>query len=251
MLRTASFWGVCTHPGDRVKRPRASRVEPLYDGTVSLEERALAGLWPWEPITPRDVAEVLAGFQAPWWIAGGSAIELFLGRTTRRRYDLDLAILRRDQLALRRHLADWDLHLATPERRLYPWDGRFLELPVARFWVRRKPGTPWWLDGRLEEARGERWFYRLDERSRSPSPSSAERPTREFRSSRPRSRSSTCSSVRRPRRRPTSSPPTRSWAQQAARGSSRRSQRAAPAIRFCLCLNDSGEPKFPRYSDSA
>jgi Aminoglycoside-2''-adenylyltransferase len=164
MLRTASFWGVCTHPGERVKRPRASRVEPLYDGTVSLEERALAGLWPWEPITPRDVAEVLAGFQAPWWIAGGSAIELFLGRTTRRRYDLDLAILRRDQLALRRHLADWDLHLATPERRLYPWDGRFLELPVARFWVRRKPGTPWWLDGRLEEARGERWFYRLDER---------------------------------------------------------------------------------------
>jgi hypothetical protein len=131
---------------------------------VSLEEHAFAGLWPWEAITPRDVAEVMRGFPAPWWIAGGGAIELFLGRQTRRRYDLDLAILRRDQLAFRRHLADWDLHLATPERRLYHWDGGFVELPIARFWVRRRPGTPWWLDGRLEEARDDQWFYRLDER---------------------------------------------------------------------------------------
>ena len=131
---------------------------------MSLEEHAFAGLWPWEPITPGDVAEVLSGLSTPWWIAGGAAIELFLGRATRRRYDLDLAILRRDQLAFRRHLADWDLHLATPERRLYPWDGRFVELPIARFWVRRQPGTPWWLDGRLEEVRDDRWFYRLDDR---------------------------------------------------------------------------------------
>ena len=131
---------------------------------MSLEEHAYAGLWPWELVTPRDVAEALSGLAVPWWIAGGAAIELFLGRTTRRRYDLDLAVLRRDQLALRQHLADWDLHLATPERRLFPWDGRFVELPIARFWVRRRPGAPWWLDGRLEEARDDRWFYRLDER---------------------------------------------------------------------------------------
>jgi len=131
---------------------------------VSLEEHAYAGLWPWELVTPRDVAEVLSGLAAPWWIAGGAAIELFLGRATRRRYDLDLAVLRRDQLALRQHLADWDLHLATPERRLYPWDGQFVELPIARFWVRQRAGAPWWLDGRLEEARGDRWFFRDDER---------------------------------------------------------------------------------------
>jgi hypothetical protein len=139
-------------------------LRPLYDWRVTLEEQAFADRWPWEPITPHDVAEILRGLPAPWWIAGGAAIELFLGRQTRIRNDLDLAILRRDQLAFRRHLADWDLHLATPERLLSPWDGRFVGQPIDRFWVRRRPGTPWWLDGYLEEARADQWFFRLDER---------------------------------------------------------------------------------------
>lgn len=130
---------------------------------MSVGAPAFAGLWPWEPITPRDVAELLRPLRVPWWIAGGSAIELFLGRETRRHYDLDVAILRRDQLALRRHLAEWDLCVATPERRLERWDGQKIELPVARFWARPRPGAAWWLDGRLEEARDDRWFYRNHE----------------------------------------------------------------------------------------
>jgi hypothetical protein len=131
---------------------------------MSLEAPAFAGLWPWEPITPNDVADVLRGLPVPWWIAGGWAIELFLGHGTRRHYDVDVAVLRRDQLALRRHLAGWDLHSATPERRLERWDDRFLEPPIARFWIRRARGAPWLCDGHLEEARDERWVYRDDER---------------------------------------------------------------------------------------
>ena len=131
---------------------------------MSLEDGAFAGLWPWEPITPSDVADVLRGLPTPWWIAGGWAIELFVGHPTRRHYDLDVAILRRDQLALRRHLAGWDLHFATPERHLGPWDGRFLDPPIGRIWLRRARGAPWWCDAYLEEARGDRWLYRADER---------------------------------------------------------------------------------------
>ena len=131
---------------------------------MSLKDPAVAGLWPWEPITPGDVADVLRGLPVPWWISGGWAIELFLGEQTRHHLDLDVAVLRRDQLALRRHLADWDLHFATPERRLEPWDGHVLEPPIARIWVRRARGAPWLCDGYLEEARDERWLYRDDER---------------------------------------------------------------------------------------
>jgi hypothetical protein len=131
---------------------------------MGLEAGAFAGRWPWEPIGPSDVAELMRGLAVPWWIAGGSALELFLGRQTRRRYDLDMAVLRCDQLALRRHLADWDLCLATPERELERWDGRWLEAPISRFWVRPKPGAAWWLDGYLEDTRGDRWVYRRDER---------------------------------------------------------------------------------------
>ena len=53
-------------------------------------------------------------------IAGGWAIDLFLGRQTRPHHDLDIQILRRDQAALRGLLADWDLHLAG-DGRLQPW----------------------------------------------------------------------------------------------------------------------------------
>jgi Aminoglycoside-2''-adenylyltransferase len=131
---------------------------------MSTEAPAFAGFWPWEPITPSDVADVLRGLAVPWWISGGWAIELFLGHPTRRHYDVDVAVLRRDQQELRRHLADWDLHSATPERRLEPWDGRFLEPPIARIWIRRAPGAAWFCDAYLEEARDERWLYRDDER---------------------------------------------------------------------------------------
>ena len=131
---------------------------------VRLEADAYAGLWPWEPITPDDAAELLRGLRVPWWIAGGAAIDLFLGRPTRRHYDFDLAILRPDQLAFRRHLAGWDLCVASPDRHLEPWDGGALELPIERFWVRPKPGAPWWFDGHLEEVRDDRWVYRGDER---------------------------------------------------------------------------------------
>ena len=113
---------------------------------MSPEDAAWAGLWPWEEITPSDVADVLRGLPVPWWISGGWAIELFLGRRTRRHYDLDVTILRRDQLALRRHLATWDLHFATPKRGLAKGEGCFLESPIERNWNRRAPRAPCFCD---------------------------------------------------------------------------------------------------------
>ena len=40
-------------------------------------------------------------------MAGGWAIDLFLGRETRNHQDIDIAIFREDQFELRRHLANW------------------------------------------------------------------------------------------------------------------------------------------------
>jgi hypothetical protein len=131
---------------------------------VRLEADAFAERWPWEPITPRDVGPVLRGLPVSWWIAGGTAIELFLGRPTRRHLDLDLAILRRDQFALWHHLTGWEICVAHPDRKLEHWDGRALELPTKRFWARPRPGEPWWFDGHLAEARGDSWVFADDER---------------------------------------------------------------------------------------
>ena len=44
-----------------------------------------------------SISELMRGFDGPWYVAGGWAIDLFLGRSTRAHSDVDIAILRRDR----------------------------------------------------------------------------------------------------------------------------------------------------------
>jgi hypothetical protein len=112
--------------------------------------------------TPAEVAELLAGLAAPWWIAGGWALDLFVGSKTREHDDVDVAMLRRDQQELYRLLQGWDLRYATPERTLVPWDGRTLAPPVHEVWARRSNdgNAPWTFEVLLNEHDGDRWVYR-------------------------------------------------------------------------------------------
>ena len=133
-------------------------------------ERDYGFLWAWEPLRPAELRGLLAGLGALWWVAGGWALDLFLGRETRTHEDLDVALLRRDQFALRRHLRGWDLRYATPEHTLEPWEGSYLELPVHGIWARRSPGAtaPWTCEFLLNEARDGDWVYRRNERIKRP-----------------------------------------------------------------------------------
>jgi hypothetical protein len=70
------------------------------------------------------------GFTAPWCVAGGWSIDLFLDRVTRPHHDVELAIFREDQSLLRRHLGDWSFEKIVDGRR-EPWaSGEWLALPV-------------------------------------------------------------------------------------------------------------------------
>lgn len=128
-------------------------------------ESDLAELWAWEPPEPRDLPSVLAPLRAPWWVAGGWAIDLFLGRATRRHPDLDVALLRRDQHALHDCLPGWELRYATPEHTLESWPPALtLELPVHGIWARRPKSRGWTCEFLLDEADGNEWRYRRDPR---------------------------------------------------------------------------------------
>lgn len=78
---------------------------------------------PWEPLTPAEVSRLFAAVDVPWWIAGGYAVELAAGRPLRAHGDIDVLLLRRDQLAAQCALASWrdpaarrPRHLVPPER---------------------------------------------------------------------------------------------------------------------------------------
>ncbi|MEV6646704.1 hypothetical protein [Amycolatopsis sp. NPDC051371] len=55
----------------------------------------------WEPAPLSEVVELFSAVRAPWWIAGGYAIELAVGRAFREHADVDVLLLRRDQLGQR------------------------------------------------------------------------------------------------------------------------------------------------------
>lgn len=109
---------------------------------------------------PADAEVLFRGLDVPWWIAGGWALDLFLGRQTRPHEDLDVAILRRDLPVLRRRLASWDLHLGHGEGVIEP--GALEEMPADKhaIWCRPSLAAPWAFELLLNEAEGEEWRFR-------------------------------------------------------------------------------------------
>lgn len=139
--------------------------EPLTrTASEQAEEDAFLRLYgAWAPLDPAGVADLLAGFERPWWIVGGWAIEAFTGHQ-REHEDLDVSILTCDVPALRAHVGD-SLHLWSNDGgTLRPLDERHPE-PLAResqIWIRRHAAAPWLLDLPLTPDAGGRWTNKRD-----------------------------------------------------------------------------------------
>jgi hypothetical protein len=114
------------------------------------------------------VGELFGSFDAPWWIAGGWAIDLFVGRPTRAHDDVDVVVLRRDQDKLRAHFVAWDVQVVTQPGALQAWSGERLELPIHELWARPTPSEAWACEVLLDEVTGERWTFRRDPRVKLP-----------------------------------------------------------------------------------
>ena len=125
----------------------------------------------WVPLSLDEVVATFAGAPFRWWVAGGHALELHLGRSWRAHDDIDVGISRRDAAGLRAHLDGWDVQVAAAGT-LRAWAGEPLD--EARhennLWCRRDPTGPWELDVIVGEGDGDRWRYRRDPRVQLPWP---------------------------------------------------------------------------------
>jgi hypothetical protein len=123
----------------------------------------------WKPLTPPEVAARLGRLAAPWWVAGGYAIELFVGHAFRPHGDIDVLLLRRDQAVVHEVLSGWDIQAADPPGTLRPWPaGEWLPVGVHDIWCREDPAGPWRVQFMLDEAEGDVWTSRRDARIRRP-----------------------------------------------------------------------------------
>lgn len=122
----------------------------------------------WEAWTPWEAAERLDGVEVPWCVVGGWAIDLALGETTRPHEDLEIAVLRGDLAAIRRHLAELAVHVAGggEVRRLNPTE----ETPphLHQHWVLDTEADRWRVDLMAEPGDRETWVYRREPTLRAP-----------------------------------------------------------------------------------
>jgi hypothetical protein len=124
---------------------------------------------PWRPLAPDEVKVLLEGAPFHWWIAGGCAIENFVGRSFRSHGDIDVLILRKDRALARAWLADWDCWVADPPGSLRPWRaGEALPLSVSDIWCRRRCGDPWRFQLMLDDSDEVYWRSRRDPRVSKP-----------------------------------------------------------------------------------
>lgn len=120
----------------------------------------------WRPWRPDQVARLFAPLAAPWWMAGGWAIDLFLGRQTRAHADSDVLMLHRDQHAVQALFGGWDMQAALPPPRdetwpFQPWrPGAILDEAIHDVWCRPSPTQPWALQLMIADTRDESWVFR-------------------------------------------------------------------------------------------
>lgn len=98
---------------------------------------------PLDPLAPAEARDLLAGMDAPWWVAGGWAIEAFTG-VSRHHEDIDLSIFRRELPALRHHLGTrFHLWSASGGGLLHLAPGRAMPEHSGQVWFREHALAPW------------------------------------------------------------------------------------------------------------
>ena len=120
----------------------------------------------WNPLSPQEVGELFRDYPGFWAIAGGWALDLFVGEVTRKHGDIDIQLDRADVGILHASLPGWLLYAAHGELDL--WEpGTILPGEIDNLWCRR-PGRPWQFQLMLGPFTATEWIYRRDARIQGP-----------------------------------------------------------------------------------
>lgn len=128
----------------------------------------------WQPWRPEKVVSFFSLLTAPWWIAGGWALDLFLGEQTREHEDIDVQILRRDQQKIRTIFGAWDVQEADSGGLPAEWPfrewkvGQNLSPGIHDVWCRPNKTDPWALQLMVADTIDDQWLCRRDPRIRRP-----------------------------------------------------------------------------------
>jgi aminoglycoside-2''-adenylyltransferase len=120
---------------------------------------AIPALDAWLPLSVAEANGKFSRLNISWWVAGGWAIDLFLGAQTREHRDIDISVLRADIGALQRIGDEFEFFVAH-EGEVYPWDGSPLADRHHQFWARSRQRDAWAFEVLVEQHRDDRWMFR-------------------------------------------------------------------------------------------
>jgi hypothetical protein len=122
----------------------------------------------WRALHPAQLAESLAALRVPWWIAGGWALDLFLGSQSRPHADLDVGVLRRDALQVLAALSSWEIFEARDGMLTRLQAGVAPAAGVNSLWCRPADAGDWMFELMLDDCEDDRWVFRRDRRIQRP-----------------------------------------------------------------------------------
>ena len=152
------------------------------DGEVLvLYRRSLAGVssrpagsfdpdvWKWDAWRPDQVARGLEGVEAPWYVAAGWAIDLFLGGTHREHEDLEIAVPNNRIDEIVAAFPELEFCVITGPAEAIPLEGARDRLEQThQTWAREREANLWRFDVFREPSDGDTWVCRRDDTIRLP-----------------------------------------------------------------------------------
>lgn len=109
-----------------------------------------------------EVRKMMHGFPAQWFVAGGWAVDLFLGYESRKHEDIEIGIWRLDQNVFRKFLHGWKFKKVEDGYNTRWEEDEWLELPIHEIVARSKTEPPYDLEVLLQEQVDGQWAYRRD-----------------------------------------------------------------------------------------
>ena len=118
----------------------------------------------WDAWTPHEAARHLETLAAPWYVAAGWALDLFLGRQTREHDDLEIGVPAHRFAEVRDALEGFEF-VVVGDGKAWPTSESALSTH-RQTWVRERAGGPWLLDVFREPWDDDVWIFARDARIR-------------------------------------------------------------------------------------
>ena len=125
-------------------------------------------LYEWDAWRPEDVARALAGVEAPWYVAAGWAIDLFLGGERREHEDLEIAVPATRFGEVAEALVELEPFVVGQGQATPLAEASELLDTYHQTWMLDRAAGRWRVDVFREPSDGDTWICRRDEAIRLP-----------------------------------------------------------------------------------